>query len=705
MIMLVALATLIAFGGMVPASANDGNDKVCLIADSGGFDEAGFNAGALAGAQQAARKLHVELAAVAADTETEITELIAGFVADDCDLIIGIGFRVGGPMEPFVFANPGQMFSVVDFDFASDYDNAASVQFRVDQPSFLAGYLAAGISETGKVGVYGGLDIPPVTVFMDGYALGVEYYNALYGTDVEVLGWDPDTRIGVFTFAFEDPEAGYAVTASLFDQGADTVFAVAGPTGEGSLDAAADRKLDGDTVRVIEPDVDWYDAYGDPARVLLTSVLKKTDVAVYHQIEALVDGTWTGGPVWEDLATDGVGLAKYHKTNNQVPDPIRDDLKAIQSGIVDGTIRTVPACTDTFGCAEYGAHDPIVIGAALALTGLPDLGFGELRGTQLAVSQRGELFGRSLAVLAEDAGCSPDGGATAASALVSNPAVAAVVGTSCSGSALAAAPIITAAGYSMVSPSNTAPVLTDPSTHEAGYLRVVYNDRIQLEAMAGFARTELTAATSAIIRQDDPYTTSLAETFVAAFTDLGGTNLSVVVLDESSPDIVGAVANVIAAGPPDLIYLLAFEPLGSQVVIEVRDQPALDDTLIASSSEVIFASSDTEGVYATAVAPPSGQAYDAFVAAYQAEFGRSPATFDAYAFDAANMILDAIADVGTEHAATLLVGRQQLRDALFATGLEGVTGIITCDSHGDCAAPHAVQLWQVQGGEFGRVVP
>jgi branched-chain amino acid transport system substrate-binding protein len=370
-------------------------------------------------------------------------------------------------------------------------------------------------------------------------------------------------------------------------------------------------------------------------------------------------------------------------------------------------------CTDSFGCAEYGADDPIVIGAALALTGLPDLGFGELQGTQLAVSQRGDLFGRSLAALSEDAQCSPDGGATAASTLVADPTVVAVVGTSCSSSALAAAPIITATGNSMVSPSNTSPMLTDPSTHEAGYLRVAYNDRVQAEALAGFAHTGLAATTSAIIRQDDLYSAALAETFVESFTDLGGSNLTIEVIDSGSPDIEGAVANVIAAGPPDLIYVLAFEPLGSQVVTEVRAQPALTDTQIASSDVVLSGGfiaetgAAAEGVYATAVASPSGPAYDAFVAAYEAEFGEPPATdFDAYAFDAANMILDAIADVGTEHGATLLVGRQQLRDTLFATaGLEGVTGTIACNANGDCAAPQTVQLWQIQAGEFVLVVP
>ena len=184
-------------------------------------------------------------------------------------------------------------------------------------------------------------------------------------------------------------------------------------------------------------------------------------------------------------------------------------------------------------------------------------------------------------------------------------------------------------------------------------------------------------------------------------------------LDSDSPDVGAAVSSIIASGPPDLIYLLAFEPLGSQVVVEIRDQPALSSTLIASSDVVIFpgflagAGGAADGVYATAVAPPSGPAYDGFVVAYEAEFGEPPASiFDAYAFDASNMILDAVAAVGTEHAGTLYVGRQGLRDALFATtGLEGVTGPITCDPYGDCGASQTVQLWQVQGGEFIEVTP
>ncbi len=377
--------------------------------------------------------------------------------------------------------------------------------------------------------------------------------------------------------------------------------------------------------------------------------------------------------------------------------------------------RLVPEarCTDPLGCAEYGPGDPIVIGAALALSGgLADLGTGELQGTQLAVLQRGDLFGRPLAVAAEDAQCGPDGGAAAATALVGDPAVVSVVGTTCSGSAFQAAPIITAAGYSMVSPSNTAPGLTDPGTHEAGYLRVAYNDLIQAQAMGEFARAQLDASTAAIIRQDDPYGQALSGQFAETFTGLGGVVLAEEVLDTGNPNVETAVADVIAAGSPDLIYLLAFEPEGSQVVIAIRNQPDLDASLIASSDAVISvgfltgAGTAAEGVYATAVAPPSGPAYDSFAAAYESEFGEPPASvFDAYAFDATNMILDAVADVGSEHGRTLIVGRQQLRDTLFATSaLQGVTGAITCSPYGDCAAPQAVQLWQVTNGAFEYVL-
>jgi basic membrane protein A len=177
---------------------------------------------------------------------------------------------------------------------------------------------------------------------MDGYALGAEYFNARHGATVEVLGWDPWTQTGLLLdWEFGNLPLGYATTMGLFDSGADTVFAVAGPTGLGSLAAAADRKAAGEVVRVIEPDFDWFILDRDPSRVLLTSVVKNVDVAVYNNIHALVTGTWTPGWTWEDLASGGVDLAPFHKTHNQVRGIARE-LRMLRAGIIDGSIDTLP---------------------------------------------------------------------------------------------------------------------------------------------------------------------------------------------------------------------------------------------------------------------------------------------------------------------------------------------------------------------------
>jgi basic membrane protein A len=193
------------------AGGHEVNGKVCVVNDLGGNP---LNASAAEGTKAARSKLHVDTETLDADTEAEIIANIDAFVtAGDCDLIFGIGFIVGSLMEPFIFANPGQDFVVVD-TVVSALPNVAQVEFLSNEAGFLAGYVAAGISETGKVGVFGGLPVPPVTVFMDGYALGVQWFNSENGASVEVLGWDPDLQTGPFTFSF-DPADGQAAASDL----------------------------------------------------------------------------------------------------------------------------------------------------------------------------------------------------------------------------------------------------------------------------------------------------------------------------------------------------------------------------------------------------------------------------------------------------------------------------------------------------------
>ena len=300
-IILIAVTTLVALIGVAPAGAkHETNGKICVVTEVGGEDNY-FNASTIAGAFEAEKKLGVDVEIGFADTEAEIIANIDSFVAGDCDLIFGVGFIVAFAMESFIQANPAQNFVVLDFSFGGQYPNVAEVVFEADEGGFLAGYIAAGITTTGKVGVFGGFPIPPVTAFMDGYALGVEWYNSAHGTSVEVLGWDPDTQLGLFTFDFTDPATGGALARLLYDMGADTVFPVAGRAGFGAIEEAALLVAAGDEARVIGVDTDWSEQFGDPDRVILTSVLKDFGPPVFNQAEALVAGTWTGGLVEDCL--------------------------------------------------------------------------------------------------------------------------------------------------------------------------------------------------------------------------------------------------------------------------------------------------------------------------------------------------------------------------------------------------------------------
>ena len=339
---LVALTMIIAVGVMPAAASHGVNGKVCVVNDLGG-DENPWNAAAAEGAKAAQSKLHVDTETLNADTESEMVANIDAFVtAGDCDLIFGIGFNSGFLMEPFIAANPGQDFVVIDFTFNGIYPNVAEVVFLPNEAAFLAGYVAAGISETGKVGVFGGLPFLSVTLFMDGYALGVDYYNAEHGTSVEVLGWDPDLQTGLFSFNFDNPADGRALASDLYDQGADTVFPVAGFTSFGALWEAVDRIETGESVRVIGVDFDWAGTLGDPDRAILTSVIKDPGVVVFNQTAALVNGTWTADLVFEGLESGAVDIAPFHMLNRAVPGFLKNDLKSMRTGIIDGSIQTTP---------------------------------------------------------------------------------------------------------------------------------------------------------------------------------------------------------------------------------------------------------------------------------------------------------------------------------------------------------------------------
>ena len=318
--------------------------KACEVTDVGGVDDKGFNQKAYKGVTDAADQLGVEAIVLESQAETDYEPNIQAFVDQGCNIIVTVGFLLGDATMTAANANPDIPFTIVDYAYGDNEDgtpmiannNVLGQVFNTDEAAFLAGYLAAGTTKTGKVGTFGGINIPPVTIFMDGFYFGVQKYNADNGTNVEVLGWDPMTQKGLFTENFESLADGRAFAQNLVDEGADIVMPVAGPVGLGS--AALATELGMNKLMIIGVDSDQYES--DPANqgVYLTSVLKNMDVTTFNAIKAVIDGTFAGGVTVGTLENGGVGLAPYHDMDSMVSPELKEQMTALQVGIIDGSV-------------------------------------------------------------------------------------------------------------------------------------------------------------------------------------------------------------------------------------------------------------------------------------------------------------------------------------------------------------------------------
>jgi basic membrane protein A len=329
----LATAALIGAGTATPAAAF----KACQATDTGGVDDKGFNQTAWKGVQDAMKELGVEAKLLEAKAETDYEPNINSFIGEKCDIIVTVGFLLGDATKKAAEANPGVKFSIVDYAYDPVIPNVLGQIFATDEAAFLAGYLAAGVSKSGIVGTFGGINIPPVTIFMDGFYYGVQHYNKTKGTNVQVLGWDPATKEGLFTNNFSNLDDGRAFAKNLHDEGADIVIPVAGPVGLGS--AALASELGVDALKIIGVDVDQYVTDPEHRGVYLTSVEKKMDSTVLAAIKAAMDGTFQGGVVVGTLKSGGVGLAPYHDLESAVPAELKAEIDALSKGIIDGSIN------------------------------------------------------------------------------------------------------------------------------------------------------------------------------------------------------------------------------------------------------------------------------------------------------------------------------------------------------------------------------
>ena len=336
----VAALALGACGGDGDSTGSDGAAEqidytACLVSDAGGWDDKSFNESAMDGLQQAVTELGVQENDAESKDSTDFEPNVQSMVDSGCNVVIGVGFNLADAIGAAATANPDVDFALVDSTFSEDYagENTRALVFNTQEAAFLAGYSAAAYSKTGTVATFGGIQIPSVTIFMDGFVDGVAKYNEDNNASVKVLGWDKDKQSGQFTNSFDDQTLGTQVAQQFIQQGADVIMPVAGPVG---LGAAAAAKSAGDTY-IIGVDSDWFESteYGD---IILTSVMKEIGASVFDSIKIGSEEKWTAEPYVGTLENGGVSLAPFHDLEDQLPDGLTDQLEQLKQDIIDGKI-------------------------------------------------------------------------------------------------------------------------------------------------------------------------------------------------------------------------------------------------------------------------------------------------------------------------------------------------------------------------------
>ncbi|QMU77719.1 BMP family ABC transporter substrate-binding protein [Streptacidiphilus sp. PB12-B1b] len=314
-----------------------GSYKACMVTDTGGLDDHSFNAESWAGMQDAAKadsKITVQNATSA--TENDYASNIAGFVSAGCKLIVTVGFAMDDATVASAKKNPSQDYTIVDN--TSTAPKIKGLQFNTAQGAFLGGYFAAGMTKTGRVATFGGANYPTVTVYMDGFWEGVQYYNQQHHTNVKVLGWNQTTQSGTFdpTQSFTDEAGGKQIAATFQAEGADIIFPVAGGTGIGAL---AQAKASNGALNAIWVDDDGFYSNSAYASVIMTSVTKGIASAVSTAVTGAAAGGFTSTSYIGTLANDGTGLAPYHDFTSKVPAALTTELATVKQGIISGSIK------------------------------------------------------------------------------------------------------------------------------------------------------------------------------------------------------------------------------------------------------------------------------------------------------------------------------------------------------------------------------
>jgi len=324
--------------------------KVGEVSDFGGVDDKSFNQLAWDGIQKANTDLGTDGKFLESKVQSDYAKNIQQFLGEGSNMVVTVGFNMGIDTATAAKANPNTLFAIVDYTYPdcfsdtavegkdcgskTEMPNARGLAFQTDEAAMLAGYAAAAMTKTGKVATFGGLPFPTVTIFMKGFEAGVKYYNEKNGTSVQLLGWDSVKGTGTFVNNFDSTDDGRKTAESFMQEGADIILPVAGPVGLGS---AAVCKETGKCL-IIGVDADWYLTAPEYKEVVLTSVLKRVDVAVFSSIKDAVDGKFTGGNVTYALKDGGVDIAPFHDFDSQISAELKAALDQLKKDIISGAV-------------------------------------------------------------------------------------------------------------------------------------------------------------------------------------------------------------------------------------------------------------------------------------------------------------------------------------------------------------------------------
>jgi basic membrane protein A and related proteins len=349
---LVAVA-LVAAGCAKPSSSTPSTTAAkftgCMVTDTGGINDKSFNQSSWQGMQAAAAtNKNITVKYLPSTTTSDYAKNISTFLGEKCGIIVTVGFLMGPATQSAALANPKQKFAIVDCSYASFClstkphpkiaPNIKQLVYNTVQDAFLGGYLAAGMTKTGKVATFGGEKFGTVTIYMDGFWDGVQYYNKQHGTHVQVLGWSEPSQNGTFAGSFTNITAGETITNTFITDGADIIFPVAGAVGLGSAKAVQTADTAGKHVAMFWVDTDGCVSAATYCKYFITSVEKGISTSVKGAVLAAAAGH-AGGSYVGTLQNGGAVLAPYHTWASKVPSSLQSELNTVKQDIISGKIK------------------------------------------------------------------------------------------------------------------------------------------------------------------------------------------------------------------------------------------------------------------------------------------------------------------------------------------------------------------------------